>query len=296
MERALGHDFSRVRIHETDQVRTFGANAIAQGNQLLFAPGKYDPFTRRGQELLGHELGHVTQQARGLVKPTLRAGNLAVNHDPAMEREAQRMGRSAAHAESHGPFAPAPAPARDAAAATAPATLQMDGFDWLKNLYTRHIYGPHEYRVSSPVYQGAPGEDVSARADEAVEALRRRPAWGPSGAPATPEGTRRFATPVGFVNSFANGPTITNRTIPWQHALHEGTVERTVAPRGSDVNIDVHGTGHGILPSLNTLFAPRYWTASANQVRAEVDPAYRRQREAAHARIMKSVHRANNPF
>jgi hypothetical protein len=68
MEAALGHDFSSVRIHAggtpSDNARGLGARALSYGNQVAFAPGEWAPGTRRGMNLLAHELAHVAMQSR----------------------------------------------------------------------------------------------------------------------------------------------------------------------------------------------------------------------------------------
>src|SRR5690242_7977127 len=55
MERALGADFSAVRIHEGADAASMGAVAYTRGNDIFFQPGQYDPHSQAGQELLGHE-------------------------------------------------------------------------------------------------------------------------------------------------------------------------------------------------------------------------------------------------
>jgi hypothetical protein len=69
MEAAIGADFSNVNIHhdaESDELnRSVGALAFTQGNDVFFQQGQYDPNSREGQELLGHELTHVVQQTGG---------------------------------------------------------------------------------------------------------------------------------------------------------------------------------------------------------------------------------------
>lgn len=70
MESAFGADFSSVRIHEGPQAQSLGALAYTQGTNIHFAPGQYQPHSRSGQELLGHELAHVVQQAQGRVHAT----------------------------------------------------------------------------------------------------------------------------------------------------------------------------------------------------------------------------------
>jgi len=52
---------------------SLGAQAYTQGTDIHFAPGQYQPSSQGGQELLGHELAHVVQQADGRVKATTQA-------------------------------------------------------------------------------------------------------------------------------------------------------------------------------------------------------------------------------
>lgn len=70
MERAFGTDFSQVRIHANSTAAvTHGAKAFAQGNEIHFAPGAFQPESRQGRELLAHELAHVVQQQGKPRKP-----------------------------------------------------------------------------------------------------------------------------------------------------------------------------------------------------------------------------------
>jgi Domain of unknown function (DUF4157) len=96
MEAAFGTDFSRVRIHEGPQAEAVGAQAYTQGTNIHFAPGQYQPGSRRGQELLGHELTHVVQQSQGRVQATMQASGVDINDDASREREADEMGARAA--------------------------------------------------------------------------------------------------------------------------------------------------------------------------------------------------------
>jgi hypothetical protein len=64
--RALGYDFSSVRIHD-DQVAArltdrLGAHAATFGGHIAFAAGRYRPDDVDGRRLLTHELVHVAQQ------------------------------------------------------------------------------------------------------------------------------------------------------------------------------------------------------------------------------------------
>src|SRR6056297_1506018 len=71
MEGSFGQDFGEVNIHkDSGQAKNMGALAYTQGKDIHFAPGQYNPGTKKGQELLGHELTHVVQQREGKVKTT----------------------------------------------------------------------------------------------------------------------------------------------------------------------------------------------------------------------------------
>jgi hypothetical protein len=97
MEAALGADFSAVRVHVGPQAERIGAAAFTLGTDIYFAPGRFQPDTVQGQQLLGHELAHVVQQRAGRVRHPMGAG-VAVVQDWALEAEAERLGhRAAAH-------------------------------------------------------------------------------------------------------------------------------------------------------------------------------------------------------
>ena len=99
MEQAFGADFSAVKVHEGPQAAAVGAQAYTQGTDIHFAPGRYDPGSQSGQELLGHELTHVVQQRQGRVQATTQHKDVAINADGGLEREADVMGARAARGE-----------------------------------------------------------------------------------------------------------------------------------------------------------------------------------------------------
>ena len=97
MESSFGTDFSSVRVHpDSSKAPEVGALAYTQGTDIHFAPGQFKPDTSAGQQLLGHELTHVIQQAEGRVQPTTEVGGMAVNDDLSLEHEADVMGAKAA--------------------------------------------------------------------------------------------------------------------------------------------------------------------------------------------------------
>jgi ribosomal protein S18 acetylase RimI-like enzyme len=94
MEAAFGADFSAVRVHVGPQASRIGAIAFTTGNDLYFAPGRYQPDSAQGQQLIGHELAHVIQQRQGRVR--MPGSGVAVVQDHALEAEADRLGMRAA--------------------------------------------------------------------------------------------------------------------------------------------------------------------------------------------------------
>jgi outer membrane protein OmpA-like peptidoglycan-associated protein len=67
MEPRFGRDFSRVRVHADGAAGTVaqavGAVAFTASENVVFAPGRFNPASDDGRELLAHELAHVVQQA-----------------------------------------------------------------------------------------------------------------------------------------------------------------------------------------------------------------------------------------
>ena len=119
MEGAFGMDLSRVKLYENKAVGKAGAEAVTQGSNIAFAPGKMDFTSTHGQALLGHEISHVASQARGEVK-----GSGLVN-DSTLEARADREGLMAARGESVTMgYGGASAPLSNASAASAAGPMQ----------------------------------------------------------------------------------------------------------------------------------------------------------------------------
>jgi hypothetical protein len=68
-EPRFGHDFSDVRVHSdsaaSDSARQAHALAYTAGSHVVFRSDRYQPHTAAGRQLIGHELAHVAQHARG---------------------------------------------------------------------------------------------------------------------------------------------------------------------------------------------------------------------------------------
>jgi hypothetical protein len=101
MGKSFGTDFSDVKIHTNSQKASkIGAHAFAQGNDVHFAQGKFDPNTKTGKQLIGHELSHVVQQRNGEVKPNVQMKGLGINTDDRLENEADKQGALAAEGKA----------------------------------------------------------------------------------------------------------------------------------------------------------------------------------------------------
>lgn len=80
-EAASGLSFDDVHInYNSPRPAKLGALAYTQGTQVYIGPGQ--------EQHLEHELGHVLQQKRGLVKADGYLDGLPVNRNPALERAA----------------------------------------------------------------------------------------------------------------------------------------------------------------------------------------------------------------
>lgn len=141
MEAAFGADFSGIRVHVGPQAPRIGAVAFAMGNELYFAPGRYQPDTLHGQQLIGHELAHVLQQRQGRVRAP--GTGIAVVQDAALEAEADRLGmRAAIQCASR---AGAAAPMRDRHGLAAHGVMQAKGRLTTVNQATPHVDGQTYY-------------------------------------------------------------------------------------------------------------------------------------------------------
>ncbi|MFT4925160.1 MAG: hypothetical protein ACI8WB_001250 [Phenylobacterium sp.] len=95
MENLSGMSLDHVRVHRnSDKPAAVQAHAYAQGSDIHLASGQ--------EHHLPHELGHVVQQAQGLVKPTTSVGGMAVNDNAGLESHATALGNKALQRASVG--------------------------------------------------------------------------------------------------------------------------------------------------------------------------------------------------
>lgn len=119
MEASFGMNFDGVKAYQSQAVADGGVDAVARGNEIAFAPGKFDMSSESGRALLGHELSHVASQARGEV-----SGSGFLN-DAGLEARADREGAMAARGETV--YGGAVAPLSSASAAPMAGPMQASG-------------------------------------------------------------------------------------------------------------------------------------------------------------------------
>ncbi len=97
MENSFGTDFSNVKIHKNSNRATeLNALAFTQGENVHFAPGEFNPNSKKGRELIGHEFTHVVQQRSGVVNPTsVQEKGINLNNDKGLEVAADSLGEKA---------------------------------------------------------------------------------------------------------------------------------------------------------------------------------------------------------
>jgi len=89
IENLSGYSLDDVNVnYNSDKPAQLNAHAYAQGTDIHVAPGQ--------EKHLPHEAWHVVQQKQGRVKPTMQMkGNVNVNDDAGLEKEADLMGAKA---------------------------------------------------------------------------------------------------------------------------------------------------------------------------------------------------------
>ena len=89
IENLSGYSMNDVKVHRnSDKPGQLQAHAYAQGTDIHLGPGQ--------EKHLPHEAWHVVQQKQGRVKPTMQMkGNVNVNDDVGLEKEANVMGQRA---------------------------------------------------------------------------------------------------------------------------------------------------------------------------------------------------------
>ena len=89
VEKLSGYPMDDVKVHyNSDKPSQLHAHAFAQGTDIHLSTGQ--------EKHLAHEAWHVVQQKQGRVKPTIQMkGNISINDDVSLEKEADIMGQKA---------------------------------------------------------------------------------------------------------------------------------------------------------------------------------------------------------
>lgn len=98
IENLSGHAMDDVKVHfNSGKPAELQAHAYAQGTDIHMGPGQ--------EKYLPHEAWHVVQQKQGRVKPTVqKKGNVPINDDKGLEKEADVMGAKALQMHSLTPL------------------------------------------------------------------------------------------------------------------------------------------------------------------------------------------------
>ncbi|MDR0917923.1 MAG: DUF4157 domain-containing protein [Oscillospiraceae bacterium] len=90
LEKMSSMNFDNVKVHyNSDKPAQLSALAYTRGSDVYVAPGQ--------EKHLPHELGHVVQQARGEVAPTLKVNGVPVNDSTVLENKATEIGKAIQH-------------------------------------------------------------------------------------------------------------------------------------------------------------------------------------------------------
>ncbi|HEY0413793.1 MAG TPA: DUF4157 domain-containing protein [Allosphingosinicella sp.] len=118
VEALSGLAMDDVRVHrDSPEPVKLGALAYTQGSNIHLGPGQ--------EEHLPHEAWHVVQQKQGRVQTTTQMkGEVRVNDDPGLEREADRMGERVRESGAAASASPGGAGTTAVAAASSGAPIQ----------------------------------------------------------------------------------------------------------------------------------------------------------------------------
>jgi hypothetical protein len=97
--KVFNHDVRNVNVElNSNGPRQMKAIATAQKKTVKVDPSHSDLSKPENIKVVGHELKHTVQQARGLVKPTGSIGGVKVNTEQRHESDADRGGEDLARA------------------------------------------------------------------------------------------------------------------------------------------------------------------------------------------------------
>ncbi|HLL22121.1 MAG TPA: DUF4157 domain-containing protein [Kofleriaceae bacterium] len=171
MERAFGADFSGVKVHTdgaaNQAAQNINAKAFAQGSDIFFDQGKYDPDSESGEKLIAHELAHVVQTGGGgqTAQPKAHDGAASVSSPgDSAETAADAAADKAVRGESVGSVGTAPA-----------TTLHRDALGDLESAASGNWLGSVDGAKVLAKVRALPAADKAAlKTGNKYDALNRR--------------------------------------------------------------------------------------------------------------------------
>jgi hypothetical protein len=260
MERRLGHDFSKVRIHSDEKAaasaQAVNALAYTVGRDVVFGAKHYTTSTLPGMRLLAHELTHVVQQDRGKSVPT------AAFADARLEQAAEKAAQQITGAEPitvHGTSVPAIArQPRSTSESVDPAALSDQELEDEINAIRQWL---QQNQLS-----GAEREQLAATLGSlGSELLRRHPQ-------VQPEGSSGETPPL--VLGLVSGA----RVAATEAALASGSAGAPAAAgtgAGTGVGLGIGAAAAGALAFILVLFWPRTSIVSGEEERRMIEESYR---------------------
>ncbi len=113
MEASFGADFSAVRVHTDGAANKaagdINAKAFAQGSNVFFGEGQYDPGSKEGQHLIAHELAHVVQTGGAANSPKQLKATAVSSPSDGAEKAADAAADKAVAGQAVGSVGTAPA-------------------------------------------------------------------------------------------------------------------------------------------------------------------------------------------
>lgn len=165
VENLSGQSMNGVQVHRNSSAPAqLQAHAFAQGSEIHLGPGQ--------EKHLPHEAWHIAQQRQGRVEPTLKMNGAAINHDPALEQEADTMGGKAETAGKNGAHE-LPKTGKLVTASSKPV-LQGGFFDSVKSFFGGKKKEEEPGTVTNPAAELAQVEEQQQPAAEMNETAEQQ--------------------------------------------------------------------------------------------------------------------------
>lgn len=168
MEASFGTDFSAVKVHTDGTANKaagdINAKAFAQGSNVFFGAGQYEPGKKDGQHLIAHELAHVVQTGGAANSPVQAKANAVSSPGESAETQADAAADKAVKGEKVGNVGTAPA-----------TTLHRDALGDLQSVAEGNWLGSvDDSKVIAKASALPEPEKAKLKTGSAYDALNRR--------------------------------------------------------------------------------------------------------------------------